>query len=123
MAKLFGIDIAALVAKEIGPGLLDATLHRQTQGDRDTADPGAGLPVTETDITCKGVETYFDIKEWPSTLVEANDRLILIIANTMSTEVEPLPTWGLTIEDRRYTIIRVRRDPAAASYACQVRAN
>jgi hypothetical protein len=122
MPKLFGIDIAGIVAKEIGPGLVAATIHRQTWGDRDSADLGAGLSITEDDITCKGVLTFYDIKEIDGTLVEENDRLVIIIVGTMSEEVEPHPTWGITIEDRRYTVISVRRDPAAATYSLQVRA-
>ena len=123
MPKLFGIDIAGIIAKEIGPGLVDATIHRQTQSDRDPSDPGAGLPVTEDDITCKEVLAFFDIKEIDGTLVQEDDRLVIVIVGTMSEEVEPLPTWGVTIEDKRYTVIRVRRDPAAATYSLQVRAN
>jgi hypothetical protein len=39
----------------------------------------------------------------------------------MSEVVEPLPGWAVTIEDVRYNIVRVRRDPAAATYSLQVR--
>lgn len=123
MPKLFGIDIAGIVAKEIGPGLVDATIHRMTWSDRDPADPGAGLAIVEDDISCKGVLSFFDIREIDGTLVEANDRLVIIIVGTMSEEVEPVPQWAVTIEDKRYNIVRVRRDPAAATYSLQVRAN
>lgn len=123
MPNLFGIDIAGIVAREIGPGLVACTIHRVTWGDRDASDPGAGLAVAEDDITCKGVLTYFDIKDMDGTLVEENDRLVIVITGTMSEEVEPVPQWAVTIEGRRYNIVRVRRDPAAATYSLQVRAN
>lgn len=120
MPKLFGIDIAGIVAKEIGPGLLDTTIHKIVWGARVSG--GAGLTVTESDITCKGVFSFFDVKEWDSTLVEENDRLVLIMTETMSEVTEPVPGWAVTIEGTRYTIVRVRRDPAAATYSMQVRA-
>jgi hypothetical protein len=121
MPSLFGIDIAGIVAKEIGPGLVATTIHRITWSDRDPSDPGAGLTLVEDDITCKGVLSFFDIKDVDGTLVEEDDRLVIVIVGTMSEVVEPLPAWAVTIEDVRYNIVRVRRDPAAATYSLQVR--
>lgn len=121
MPKLFGLDIKGLVAQNLGPGLLPVTVHQVTWGDRVASAPDEGLDLTETDITCKGVLTFFDAHDFPGTLVEENDRLVIVLVGTMSTEVEPLPGWAVTIEDVRYDIIRVRRDPAGATYSMQVR--
>lgn len=123
MPNLFGIDIAGIVAKEIGPGLRDVTIHRETWSARDPSNPGAGLGITEDAITCKGVLSFFDIKDMMGTLVQEDDRLVIVIVGTMSTVVEPVPGWAVTIEGVRYDIVRVRRDPAAATYSLQVRAH
>jgi len=120
MPNLFGVDIASLVGQYIGPGLVDCTLHTIAWGARDVGDPGLGLARTETNVTCKGVLVDYDDRDMENTLVEDGDRMVLLVTTTLSGYV-PVTGFQITIEGNRYNVIRVRRDPAAATYTCQVR--
>lgn len=122
MPDLFGIDIAGIIAAEIGPGLLPATLIVVTPGTRSSANLSGGTQPTEESFSGKGfIEDYSDrhIKEG---LVEKNDRKITLIAKTFTGN--PIPKLGhkITIEGSTYKIVGpVKRDPAAATYTCQSR--
>lgn len=120
MPILFGVDIAGIIAKEIGPGLLDAVLIVVTAGARGS-NPTSGTNPTEKSIGGKGfIEDYRD-KDIDGTLVKKGDRKITLIANTFPGL--PIPVQGnkITIENATYTITGpVKRDPAAATYTCQV---
>lgn len=118
---LFGIDIAKIVDQNISAGLLDATLHSFTYGDRDPENPGLGIPRVEVSTACKGVLTFYDDKDIDGTLVKRGDRLVLLIGETLG-GVVPVEENDVTIEGRRYHVIEVRRDPAAATFSLQVRA-
>ena len=120
--KLFGIDIAGLIHANISPGLLDATLHHTTPGTRTPGDPTAGINSTSVDYPCKGIADDYRDAEVDGTIVQMNDRKILLTGNSISGgAVVPEQTDGITIEGVRYTIINIKRDPAAATYLCQSR--
>lgn len=120
--KLFGIDIAAEVHKEVSKGLLDATLHSIVPGT-----PGADLtagnnPVT-TDHACKGFVDEYSEKLVDGNRIRAGDKKILLIGNSINGGATvPKAGDGVTIEGERYDIVGVpQRDPAAATYVLQGR--
>lgn len=118
---LFGVDIASIVAREIGPGLLDATLTVVTSGDRDVANPTLGQAKTEIQHTGKGfIEDYTDSQK-DNTLIQKTDRKVILIANTFEERPVPKTADKITIEGTTYNVVKVKRDPAAATYICQVR--
>jgi len=122
MAKLFGIDIAKIVAKEIGPGLLDTSLIKITQGERDLANPSSGFAKSESTIKGKGIISDYRDDQIDGTLVKQGDRKVTLITNTFLGT--PIPKSGdkILIESITYMIIgNIKRDPAAATYTCQVR--
>lgn len=120
MPKLFGVDIATILAKELGPGLLPVTLIVVTAGVRGS-DLSAGTNPSSKSINGKGfIESYED-SDIDGTLIQSGDRKITLIANTF--EGYPVPVQGnkITIEGSTYLITKpVKRDPAAATYTCQV---
>ncbi len=122
---LFGIDLAQVIATELGPLLLDAVLIVPANPDAlttldPTADPRSASPATE--ITGKGtVDDYSDFTIG-NTNVQAGDRKVLLIANTFAGR--PVPKQGdcVRIEGVTYEIVApVTRDPASAAYTCQCR--
>lgn len=121
MAELFGIDIAGIIAQEIGPGVLPATLIVVTAGTRDTNNLSAGTQPTENSIPGRGFQEDYDDNQIDGTLIQEGDRRITLIANTFAGR--PVPKTGdkITIEGATYNILKVRRDPAAATYVCQSR--
>ena len=120
--KLFGIDIAAEVNKSAGPGLLSATLTVVTPGERVPGRLAYGTEPTEEDYACKGVIEDYTERQIDGEVVRLGDRKVLLLGRSISNgAIAPKPGDRVSIEGAPYTIVRVSRDPAAATYACQVR--
>lgn len=122
MPKLFGVDIAAEVNKGLGPGLLSAQLRKVLPGTRSTNKPTAGLSQSVKRYPCKGMISDYANSKIDGTRVQANDREVLLLGASIAGNKVPEADDEITIEGKTYTIIRVARDPAAATYTCQVRA-
>jgi hypothetical protein len=124
MAKLFGVDIAAIIKKEVGPGLFPGTLYSKTAGTRNPADPTAGPQgAVVTTHTFRGIAQTYTDDEIDNNLILREDRKILIIAGTLSPAIEPLTGMTVTVDGTPglFEIVRVKRDPASATYLCQGR--
>lgn len=126
---LFGIDIAQLVADNIGPGVLPLTLVKREPGSRTPGSLSAGTNPTTTSHTGRGfISDYSEVQIGQQagggegrTLVQRGDRRVIILGNTLSPAAVPEPGDRVTIEGDEYSIVNVMRDPAAATYTCQVR--
>lgn len=122
MPELFGIDIAGIIAQEVGPGVLPATLIVVTPGTRLLGNPTGGTQPTRTSIPGgRGLIDDYTDDQIDGTLVQEGDRIVTLIANTFPGLPVPKPNDEVTIENGTYKIIRVKRDTAAATYTCQVR--
>ena len=121
MPNLFGQDIAGIIAREIGPGVLPATLTKVAAGNRNATNPTAGRALTESTFRGRGFIDEYETSKIDGTRIQQGDRRITLIANTFPGQ--PVPTSGdkIAIENETYTIVSVRRDPAAATYDCQSR--
>ena len=124
MAKLFGIDIAGLVAKNVGPGLLPTQVQFIVTTEVDTSNP---LSSTKTSLgnplSGRGVIVEYDDVEINGSTILQGDRKIVLIVGTFPANM-PIPFEGcaITIEGSTHIILsKVSRDPAAATYTCQVR--
>jgi len=121
MPKLFGVDIAAEVNKGLGPGLLSAQLRKVlpgTRGDTSTA----GITSSVKRYPCKGMISDYADGKIDGTRIKSTDREVLLLGASIAGKKIPEADDEITIEGKTYTIIRVARDPAAATYTCQVRA-
>ncbi|APZ81861.1 hypothetical protein vBEliSR6L_96 [Erythrobacter phage vB_EliS_R6L] len=116
--ELFGVDIAGLIADNIGPGLLDVTITRYTPGAREAGNLTGGrakAPATVTGI--KGI--WEDLPSMPPAGVEfeLNDRIALLIGDTIPAGGLPLRNDAIEIEGLTlYMVQLMKRDPAAATY-------
>ena len=114
---LFGVDIAAIVASAIGPGVLDATLNSIVAGTRTPGSLTSGTQPTTTSYACKGFMDSKNRKERGGQLVDNGDVIIFLIGNTISGgSVVPKLGDTVTIESRTYRVGNLDRDPAAATY-------
>jgi hypothetical protein len=120
---LFGLDIAGIVADSIDQagGLLDVLLTKKTPGVRDVNDPTAGTSPIPAPYACQGVISDYNTRLIDGTLVKTGDRRILILGATLDAGIVPAPGDQVTIESQTFDVVRVARDPAAASYDCQAR--
>lgn len=132
--NLFNANIAGAINAALGPNVLDATLTRHTHGTRNPAAVTGGQTVgaTTTGYPCKGF-----IDEWTSgrlgstaerfggragSLVEENDRKIILLGASLPDAIDPQPGDTITIEGRDYTVTGpVDRDPAGATFTCRGR--
>ena len=114
---LFGVDIAAIVASAIGPGVLDATLNSITEGTRTPGSLTSGTQPTTASYACKGFMDSKNRRERSGQLVDDGDVIIMLIGNTISAgAIVPKLGDTITIESRTYRIGNLDRDPAAAIY-------
>ncbi len=124
MPDLFGLDIAGIINDAFTGQLVSGTLAEVGVGTRSNSDPTGGRAQSETVHTfTDGVMTSYTDREINGTTIKAGDRNILIITGTLSSpEIEPEANWKVNIEDgKNWRIVIARRDPAAATWALQVR--
>lgn len=119
MPNLFGLDIAGIINRELGPGLLPLTLVRVSEGARN-ADPTQGLALTETSYTGRGFIEAWSVRQigldnGTGALIRVGDMKITLLGASLS--VAPAVGDKVTIEGVTYRIeMIVSRDPAAATY-------
>ncbi len=96
----------------------DATVDRTVVVGGDVYDPTSGTPTT-TSYTCKGMVDEYTRFERQNSQIEANDRKILVLANSLS--ITPELDDTITIRSATYTILSVDIDPANAVWVIQGR--
>lgn len=118
--SLFNIDMPAIINQAMGSLLLTATLIKPTRSARTSNDLTSGFVKTDTSYATKGF--YDDYREGvvDGTLVKDGDRKALLLAEPLG-GVRPEVGDKITIEGETRLVVRVNRDPAAATYTCQVR--
>lgn len=121
MAKFLGVDIAAILAKQMGTLVRALTLTRSEPGTRSAADPTAGNNPTETTHSGRGFVDSYKAERIDGTIIQQGDRKVLILAGTLPAGVVPQVNDRITIEGETLTVVSVERDPASATYTCQAR--
>lgn len=121
MADVFGADIAGQIGDALGPLLLPATLIKVTQGDRTSGSPTAGQKTSESSKSCRGFTDSYSDGQVDGTLVERGDRKVILLGASIQGGAVPEPGDKVRIEGATLNIVNVDRDPAAATYTCQVR--
>lgn len=120
MPNLFGKDIAGIIGNKLGKHLLDGTLTHTTPGIRTPGSLTAGTNPTTATSTFKGIISDYKEREIDGTLVQQGDRKVLILAATLTPAVVPEVGDRVSLEGDTFEVKRVSRDPAAATFTCQV---
>lgn len=138
MPTFLGVDIAAIVNSALGSLLYDGTLTRKVPGVRTPGAPSSGTNTTTETYTFKGMASVYaqTMKGVGPTEAIAPDQTrlgegqILIVANSGTMPgIEPKPGDQITLTgdpqlgSRVATIAvgGVSRDPASATWICEVR--
>ena len=117
--KLFGVNISGLVAKFIGPGVLNAILTKVIPGERDPDELTGGTNPTTQVHSCRGFIDSKRLRNIDDTLSQDGMEFIVLIGDTIAGGTVAPETGDLiTIEGNTYRIERIGRDPAAAVYEC-----
>lgn len=118
---IFGVNIADIIEQTFVGNIPTATLIKITRGPRDPLNPAAGRPLVPTPHTISAVVEDYEERRVDGTIVERGDRRLIIIAGSLPDGVIPAVNDNVTVEEVTYGIINVERDPAAATYTCQLR--
>lgn len=122
---LFGQNISGLIKKYIAPGVIDATLVKVTPGTRTPGALTAGTNPTDTSYPCRGFIDSQAVRFKDGTTTKAGRKVVVLIGDTIDSGsgVAPTPGDRIIIEGTTYVIPedgKVDRDPAAATYTCEV---
>jgi hypothetical protein len=123
---LFGVNISKLIKDNVGTGVLDATLTKSTPGARTPGQLTGGTNPTEASFACKGFIDTQAAKFMNGTLVRAGFKVVVLIGDTIDggdPASAPSPGDRILIEGTTYIIPEggtIDRDPAAATYICEV---
>jgi hypothetical protein len=121
MTKLFGVDIAAILNQSLGPGLLKMTLVRLTPGQRVDGDLTSGVHPSRKTYACKGVVVDYRLSQFDGDLVQKGDRRVLLLGKSLPSGIVPQSSDHIQAEGVEAEVVNVIRDPASATYDCQVR--
>jgi len=122
---LFGVDISGLIKQYVAPGVLAATLVRVIPGTRTPGSLSAGTNPTTTSYPCRGFIDSQRVRFADGTLVKNGRKIVVLIGDTIDngSGVAPAPGDRIIIEGTTYVIPEggtIDRDPAAATYTCEV---
>ena len=119
--RLFGVDIAGIIATNVGPGVLEVTIEREAStGTRDPDNLTGGLvKAAPQSWTCRGFWEDFTGQPPPGVEIELNDRKAVLIGDTIPAGALPLKLNDkITCEGHSLFMVKVlERDPAAAVYS------
>ena len=127
--KLFGVDIAGLINTHVGPGVLAAVLRTFSSAPADGGTILSAPVLTPTNNDCRGfVETFEqDIEEVNGEAIQEDDRMIVLIGDSLPAGVIPAKGNEIDIQDvdsldKTFKVLSiVERDPAAATYTIHAR--
>jgi hypothetical protein len=121
--KLFGVDVAGIVARNVGPGVLPVALSEPRYGARIAGNLTGGRPqIAPLSHGARGFWEDFTGDPPPGVEVLANDRKAVILGDSLPAGVVPERGWDVTIEGVTLGIVKLlNRDPAAAVYVYQCR--
>lgn len=118
--ELFGVDIAGIVADNIGDGVLDVVITRYTAGTRTPGNLTGGLnrsPATVTGIKGFWEDFATQFSAPPGVALEVNDRKAVLIGDTIPAGGMPLRNDAITIDGQTlYMAQPIAVDPARAVY-------
>jgi len=121
-----GIDVARLVKDNLAAALLDATLTKVTPATRTAGSLAGGTNPTTATFACKGFIDSQEVRDRKGNLVSSGKKRVVLVGDTIDggSGVAPAPGDRILIEGTTYVIPddgEVDRDPAAATYTCDVR--
>ena len=122
MAKLFGLDIAGIVNREIANagGVLSGTLTRVSPGARTPGSLSGGTNPAETSHAFKGFLEQGE-RRIKGQLQTVSGTFLSILGASVAGGVVPAVNDRAVIEGAEYDLVeQVARDPAAALYVFRV---
>lgn len=117
MPDIFGAGIAAQVNSALGSMLFPATLIKVRSSTRSGVT--GGLSEVRTKYLTKGFLSSYRDNLIDGTRILTGDRKAVLLGQPLANA--PAPGDTIILEGRDWSVIAVTRDPAGATYSCQVR--
>ncbi len=124
MPRLFGLDIAGIVNKEIAAagGVLDGQLTKVMPGTRTSGSLTEGTNPAETTHTFKGFVDKGNETRFAGQLQTVDGEVVSILGDSLPSGIVPEVNDKVTLESKEYELVKLlQRDPAAALYEFEVR--
>jgi hypothetical protein len=107
-------SLAKTIGKTFNNLFLSATLSREVAIDSPAPEPGEPAQTVTQTFSCKAITEEFSDYYKLQNLVQANERKILVLADSLNTE--PKQNDKITIRNKTYTVVSVGTDPAKATW-------
>lgn len=117
MPDIFKAGIAAQVNAALGSLLFPTTLIKVRSSVRGNIT--AGLGEVRTEYATRGFLSSYRDNLIDGTRILAGDRKAVLLGQPLP--VAPAPGDTIQLEGKDWSVISVTRDPAGATYSCQVR--
>lgn len=120
--QLFGVDIAGIIADAMADGLPTCTIERDVRGARQAGNLTGGRASAKHSFDCTGFWEDFTGGAPAGVVVEANDRKLILIGDTIPAGEQPQRNDAATVNEDDgpvgplYIVKLLARDPAAATY-------
>jgi hypothetical protein len=121
MPDIFRAGISQAIANALGPLVFDVTLIKASGSSR-SGNLTAGETKAEASYTAKGWVDEYMARQIDGTSVRAGDKKIVVLGDTIQDGQIPEVNDQIVAEGQTWRIVTVpARDPAGATYECQVR--
>ena len=123
MPKLFGLDIAGIVNRELANagGVLDGELTKVAPGTRTSGSLTGGTNPAETTHDFKGFMGRVSESRFTGQLQVVDGDVMSILGASLPSGVEPEVNDRATLEGKEWELVKLlTRDPAAALYEFMV---
>lgn len=119
MPDIFQAQIAEQINQALGPLVFGVTLVKHTPGTR-TNSTGGTNPTTANHV-CRGFIDDYNSRRIDGSIIRQGDRVCTILGASLPAGIVPEPNDSVIAESQTRTIVSVVRDPAGATYECQIR--
>lgn len=120
--NLFGAKIAEKIAKALGPRLLPVRLIKIVPGAVDPQNLSGPQSENIRNFNCRGFFDTFSAQRMRSTAIQEGSRVVLILAGTLPSNIEPELNDRIVIEGETVEVVGpVVRDPDIATYIAEVK--
>lgn len=122
---VYGINLSGEINKHLGPAVLPATLIKVTPGTRTPGQLTGGTNPTTTSYACRGFIDSQALRSQPNAGLAIDGRKVAVLIgdSIANGTVAPEPLDKIVLEGVTYIIPeggKVDRDPAAATYTCEI---
>lgn len=122
MSKFLGVNLPKILNQAMGKLVRQGKLVKITAGARDPNDLTAGQVSSKKNYPVNGFFDEFKLTDNPDNEAQIGNKKIVLFGGSLPAGIVPELNDLIVMENQTYIIDGpVTRDPAAATYTCEVR--